>query len=520
MRKNCEENPDGVREWAKRGITTGTIERFQLGYESNYPYFRRGAGTGTDGKPPYKGYNAQILTVPHLDLNGAGVLRNLAKGIDKKDRYDTRGPKRPYNLPELFNDKEYIFICEGEIDGLSVYESGYDSFVSLGSTANTKQLIKELERPEVPGKNLIILLDSDEAGEKATNEILEVLGNTSKYCCYVPKGFYPDHVKDINEYLLLDPDGLREALGRTIKEAQDAKEQAIKEQAEAYTKETSVLGFIDEFTKNLGKPDTTPIYPTGFQLADNFYFNGGLHGQSLIIIGALSSAGKTTFIHQIADNIAESGRDVMIFSLEMSKSELIAKSISRLTFKKVEEEKGELNHAKTVYGVLDGKRYSGYSQNEIDLIYHATEYYKKVIGPHMYVFEGMGNVTVIPAGYDQPSIGERVQRHIEITGRRPVIIVDYLQILAPINDRATDKQNTDKNVLELKRIARDFNIPVIAISSMNRDSYNAPITFSSFKESGAVEYSSDILLGLQFNGQSDKKKKRKGRHRRSQTGHT
>lgn len=52
------------------------------------------------------------------------------------------------------------------------------------------------------------------------------------------------------------------------------------------------------------------------------------------------------------------------------------------------------------------------------------------------------------------------------------MIIDYLQILSPYNERYTDKQNMDKVVLELKRISRDHKLPVIAISSFNRAGYN------------------------------------------------
>jgi len=55
-------------------------------------------------------------------------------------------------------------------------------------------------------------------------------------------------------------------------------------------------------------------------------------------------------------------------------------------------------------------------------------------------------------------------------------------------------------VLELKRISRDYKIPVIGISSFNRDNYTAPVNMAAFKESGAIEYSSDTLIGLQYAG--------------------
>lgn len=54
--------------------------------------------------------------------------------------------------------------------------------------------------------------------------------------------------------------------------------------------------------------------------------------------------------------------------------------------------------------------------------------------------------------------------------------------------------------MELKRISRDFKTPVIVISSFNRQNYNSEVSFSSFKESGGLEYGADNLLGLQFAG--------------------
>ena len=63
------------------------------------------------------------------------------------------------------------------------------------------------------------------------------------------------------------------------------------------------------------------------------------------------------------------------------------------------------------------------------------------------------------------------------------MIIDYVQILAPHDPRATDKQIIDRAVLELKRISRDFKTPVIGISSFNRMSYKNAVSMEAFKES-------------------------------------
>jgi replicative DNA helicase len=123
------------------------------------------------------------------------------------------------------------------------------------------------------------------------------------------------------------------------------------------------------------------------------------------------------------------------------------------------------------------------------LIQRATRHYGKY-AEHIYFSEGIGNIGV-------QQVWDMVKKHQGFTGQTPVIVIDYLQLLAPHSDRATDKQATDKAVLELKRLSREERTPVIVISSFNRASYHGPVTMEAFKESGAIEYSTDVLLGLQ-----------------------
>ncbi|MDO4615713.1 MAG: DnaB-like helicase C-terminal domain-containing protein, partial [Lachnospiraceae bacterium] len=116
------------------------------------------------------------------------------------------------------------------------------------------------------------------------------------------------------------------------------------------------------------------------------------------------------------------------------------------------------------------------------------------------IYEGIGNISVA-------EIREKIKMHISFTGNeRPIVFIDYLQILkAPEGaERATDKQIVDHNVTALKQMSRDFDIPVIAISSFNRQNYSEKINMSAFKESSAIEYGSDVLIGLQLTGAGDK----------------
>ena len=59
--------------------------------------------------------------------------------------------------------------------------------------------------------------------------------------------------------------------------------------------------------------------------------------------------------------------------------------------------------------------------------------------------------------------------------------------------------------MNLKRISRDYKITVIIISSLNRANYHKKIAMEALKESGAIEYGSDVIIGLQFSGAEDEK---------------
>lgn len=170
----------------------------------------------------------------------------------------------------------------------------------------------------------------------------------------------------------------------------------------------------------------------------------------------------------------------------------MAKSISRITYL----ECSNTAHAKTTRGITAGKRYENYGKQKRRLINESVEKYLEY-DDCLFIYEGMGD---IGAG----QVREIAETHIKSTGNKPVIIIDYLQILAPFEPRADDKQNTDKAIFELKRLSRDFKIPVIGISSLNRENYNNNISMSAFKESGAIEYSSDVLLGMQFETDGEK----------------
>ena len=94
------------------------------------------------------------------------------------------------------------------------------------------------------------------------------------------------------------------------------------------------------------------------------------------------------------------------------------------------------------------------------------------------------------------SINKTVDDYVKATNAVPVIMIDYLQIIQ--EDMLTDKAKVDYITKSLKILQRKYNTVVIAVSSINRSNYLLQIDFEAFKESGSIEYSADVVWGLQL----------------------
>ena len=201
----------------------------------------------------------------------------------------------------------------------------------------------------------------------------------------------------------------------------------------------------------------------------------------LYVLGAISSLGKTTFVHQMADQLAQAGEHVLYFSLEQTSLELVTKGISRLTAQ------ADID---TAVSSIDIRR----GVNTAEVI-KAQETYAE-LSENEYVVECGFNTTI-------RTITDAVEQYIKSKGVSPIVIVDYLQIICPLDPRQSAKDTVDRHVRALKKLQTDNNLVVIVISSLNRQNYLTPIDFESFKESGGIEYTADVIWGLQLSVMND-----------------
>lgn len=439
----CAEMRGKTDYFALRGISEATASRFALGFDAE---------------------NNCVV----LPCDGGHFVR---RSIEGKRYLNEKGQPSPLFRSELLRGEEPVFLVEGVFDALSAEELGFHACAMNGSGNRTK--IADILRTLPPYAPVLLLPDSDKAGDEWASALQAEFPWLYR-CEAVPYG------KDLNESLL-------QSAADTAAFLENSLSERLKTLPPAY--DTLTAGAqMDALDAYIAKQAARPALSTGFQNLDDA-LDGGLY-DGLYVLGAVSSLGKTAFCMQIADNLAKQGRDVLIFSLEMTAFELMARSISRETF--LSDLSRAKSLAKTVRGVLDGKRYPYYRAAELTHLSAAKATYAGYAG-HLWFREGDHET-----GLDY--IRAEVERHIRETGVRPVVLIDYLQIIAPVDVHFTDKQNLDRIVCALKKLSREKELTVLAISSFNRENYALAVSMNAFKESGGIDYSSDVLIGLQAHG--------------------
>ena len=249
---------------------------------------------------------------------------------------------------------------------------------------------------------------------------------------------------------------------------------------------------LDDFEKHLELTRNEPPISTGYNRLDEL-LDGGLY-PGLYTFGADTSLGKSTFWLNIALNISNQGRPVLFFSVEMSKFELTGRLLSKETYLLSRSEKD--GHAQTERSLTTFDK-----QNRLDMTDKAIIEKAKTLFRHharnLYLFENIGEI------YPE-TIKNEVINFMTRTGNAqpPVVIVDYIQILRSM-DRfidTNDKLKIDKALFFFKKLSNDKRLPVVLISSLNRDSYKnwSRITMTAFKSTGNIEYTSDVLIGMQL----------------------
>ena len=224
---------------------------------------------------------------------------------------------------------------------------------------------------------------------------------------------------------------------------------------------------------------------TGYVDLDNI--TAGLQNSELVIIAARPSVGKTAFALNVVRNILTEGIAhgnspvVLFFSLEMARIELAERLLccqSRVDSHKVR--KGHLN------------------SDDIQKLMDAGDVLRRA---RLYI-DDTPSRTMIQIG----ASARRLQKKHEKDGGLKLVVIDYLQLIDPENRRDPRQEQVAQISRRLKFLARDLNIPVIALAQVNRaseDRQDHKPRLSDLRESGSIEQDADTCMMLHRPGKFD-----------------
>ena len=222
--------------------------------------------------------------------------------------------------------------------------------------------------------------------------------------------------------------------------------------------------------------------PSGF--IDLDYMTSGFHGSELILIAARPAMGKTAFVLNIAQNMAfKQGKHVAIFSLEMGKEQLLQRLFA-----------------------LEGNIEAGHLRNgrlDEDEWFKLTEAADTIADSNL-VIDDSGDINV-------QSLRSKCRKY-KMEHGLDVIIIDYLQLMSGGGRNESRQQEISEISRSLKLLARELNIPVIALSQLSRGVESRPDKrpmMSDLRESGAIEQDADVVMFIYrddyYNKDTDKK---------------
>ena len=243
-----------------------------------------------------------------------------------------------------------------------------------------------------------------------------------------------------------------------------------------------VLNALDKIEKASKNKGTVTGIPTGF--IDLDYKTSGFQPSDLILIAARPSMGKTAFVLNVAQHMAfKEGKTVAIFSLEMSKEQLVNRLFSL-------ESKVDSQALRT--GNLTDEDWA-------KLIEGAA-----VVGKSNLIIDDTPGISIAEL--------RSKCRKFKLEHDLGIIIIGYLQLMSGGKHSESRQQEISEISRSLKAVARELNVPVVALSQLSRAVEQRPDhrpMLSDLRESGAIEQDADVVMFLYrddyYNKDTDKK---------------
>ena len=495
--EDLKASPEALEYLHGRGITDDSIERFNLGYNANWKH-----STAPNSTPTRR------IIIPRT--KGTYTARNIDKPRNEweEDRIkQVQGRQKDLFNLEALDGAETPIICEGELDAISLYQAGAASVVAIGTIVNCGRMLEEAKKH--PEAVFILALDNDPDKEDGSNPGKDAQRKLAADMTAAglavlninPADIYGE-AKDGNEAFTKDPERLGRMLARIQGKAQEMKA-GRDEEREAELRSRTGEGMLEAFLLSVTDKEarTFEPIPTGIKDIDRA-LEGGFIRKTLVTLGAPPAMGKTALAQWIFENIATAGQDVLYINLEMSWEQLLARSISRLAWK----------YDKKDFSALEVLRGYAWTDEQREAITQAAARYKADIAPH-FIYNPEGVTNSIDSIL---SAMEAETARIKAQGKpAPLVCLDYLQL---VDSGERDAIEGMKGVIfKLKDFAKRENTVVFVIIANNRASNKSgTVEMESGRDTSAIEYSGDFMLGLAYTAIEDRRKSECGENKKGE----
>ena len=296
-------------------------------------------------------------------------------------------------------------------------------------------------------------------------------------------------LNDITANILADTRAGLKSVEEIISESTDA----FNKIQSAYDNDADLFGddiqsfFTNNFQDYIEENQKYADRKTGFFNLDAQIYN---FKPGTYILGGVPAVGKTTFALQLLYQMAQNGETCIYCSYEMEKGFLFSKLLAMETAR-IETEnfiKHEVN------GFFDISRALTAAQISQKRFFGHEDAYRAALKKFL-----DKKTTLYIKEYNTPDIDKLIADLEKICAKLdkpPIVCIDYLQLFASYADNT--KTALDSVLNKLTTFRRNTNTTFIIISSVNRSNYHYSISLESFKETGAIEYSADVIWGLQL----------------------
>lgn len=452
-RKRLYEDDKLQEYWKRRGISPETLSSLFVGYDDK----------------------SKAYTIPHLAENREIVAIKRIYSSNPHN-YSWEGSKRSYlylgGIIKALDPGDSLIITEGEKDTLSLLDERILNVVGSPSSEGFK------DDPSVFDgvRDIFILFDNDESGRDGALKVAKKIGYRSRVVNWrryeeligeeLPRGF---DLTDLRLKCQREGKSFRDELKKLMKLSERVVSLPIE----------SLSPFIENLPEFLKRRFSGELigYSTGLVGLDRI--TRGIH--DLTVLGGEPKAGKSLLALLIAIENSLKGVPVVSFDFENSIESLLLRILSN---------RSELSEGKLAKALED--------QN-------SPEFSPEEFGNYQ---KGMTDLRKITERFfvkkdrdlDKWKIIEVIQYIRESFGETPLVIIDSLQKLPWRPDKSLRRDNIDQWIRDIEEIRDKTKATILVVSELKRpqkggNGYSRP-SLDSFKESGDIEYSGDLLLGI------------------------